>query len=129
MGVRLPVATSDIKAGDQVKLALFRGDDEYEFDTEVTMVRDRSLGLRFKPMTPQQSIDFVQATFARADSWVVWGDKRKMDKPLASLKQIFHMSVLGLGILVDLVGQGVRGKTAVLLNRPRARAVVDSAVR
>jgi hypothetical protein len=54
-------------------------------------------------MTTQQSIDFVQCTFARADSWVVWGDRRKPDKPLESLKEVAWMGISGFKVLGALL--------------------------
>ena len=52
-------------------------------------------------MTVQQSIDFVQCTFARADTWVIWGDGRKLDKPMVSLKLVLIMGFVGFKILLN----------------------------
>lgn len=109
VGLSFPVPP-DLKRGDAVKFALFRGEEEYQFDADITMMRGTLVGLKFHDMSTEQSIDFVQATFARADSWVVWGDKRKMDKPLASLKEIALLGFSGFRILGELVGRGVLQK-------------------
>lgn len=109
VGLSFPVAP-DLRTGETVRFALFRGEEEYEFDADITLLRGTMVGLKFHPMTTQQSIDFVQATFARADSWVVWGDKRKMDKPLSSLKEIAVLGLSGFRILAVLVGRGVTTK-------------------
>ena len=98
VGVSFP-AVPDLEQGQVVKFALFRGDEEYEFDAEISLLRGESAGLKFQTMSTEQSINFVQATFARADSWVVWGDKRKLDKPLASLKEIATLSLSGMSVL------------------------------
>ena len=93
----------DLRAGDAVKLALKRGMDEYEFEAKVTLTRGLRVGLQFEPMTTQQSIDFVQCTFARADSWIVWGNKRKPDKPLTSLKEVALMGLSGFKVLANVL--------------------------
>jgi len=96
-------APIEIATGTWVKLALTRGMEEYEFDAKVTMNRGTNLGLQFGPMSIQQSIDFVQCTFARADSWVVWGDKRKPDKPWQSFKEVAWMGLSGFKVMVALL--------------------------
>jgi hypothetical protein len=70
------------------------------------------VGLRFEPMSIQQSIDFVQCTFARADSWVVWGDHRKPDKPLQSLKEVALMGLNGFRVLGGLLRQALSSKVS-----------------
>lgn len=102
VGLTMPVSIG-VAVGDAVKLALTRGMEEYEFDAKVTLNRDTRIGLQFGPMTTQQSIDFVQCTFARADSWVVWGDRRKPDKPLESLKEVAWMGFSGFRVLGTLL--------------------------
>lgn len=102
VGIELPPGVA-LKAGDKLRLALRRGTEEYEFPAVVTLVRGLHAGLQFEPMTVQQSVNFVQCTFARADSWVVWGDKRKPDKPLTSMKTVIWMGFRGFKVLGQLV--------------------------
>lgn len=102
VGVTFPVPLQ-VPVGQRVKLALQRGMDEFEFDASVTLIRGNHMGLRFAPMSTQQSVDFVQCTFARADSWVVWGDKRKPDKPLASMREVTWMGLRGFKVLGSLL--------------------------
>jgi cellulose synthase (UDP-forming) len=102
VGVMVPEPV-DLQLGDAVKLVLQRGMDEFEFDAKVTLNRGDRIGLSFEPMSTQQSIDFVQCTFARADSWVVWGDKRKFDKPLTSLREVAWMGLSGFKVLGTLL--------------------------
>ena len=58
-------------------------------------------------MSLEQSINFVQCTFARADSWAVWGDKREHDTPLRGLVEVFFLGLGGLkmfgGIIVRVL--------------------------
>jgi cellulose synthase (UDP-forming) len=116
VGLTLP-APLDLAVGESVKLALHRGADEFEFEANVTLVRGVHVGLKFAPMNTQQSIDFVQCTFARADSWVVWGDKRKPDRPLASFKEVLWMGVSGFNVLGKLLYNAISRRTAT---RPAA---------
>ena len=126
VGITLPSAV-DVKVGDLVKLALKRGMDEYEFDAKVTMNRGLRLGLQFEPMSTQQSIDFVQCTFARADSWVVWGDKRKPDKPLSSFREVAVMGLSGFKVLATLLFADVKRRRASRHVVPAAGQVGKSA--
>jgi cellulose synthase (UDP-forming) len=112
VGLQMP-APLDLPLGELVKLSLRRGLDEYQFEARVTMNKDTRIGLQFEPMTTAQSIDFVQCTFARADSWVVWGDKRKPDKPLTSLREVAGMGVTGFRVLVTLVWSEIQRRLAV----------------
>jgi cellulose synthase (UDP-forming) len=116
VGVLLPVPLK-LAVGEKAKLTLQRGMEEFEFDASVTMNRGSHLGLQFAPMNTRQSIDFVQCTFARADSWVVWGDKRKSDKPLASMREVTWMGFRGFKVL-----------GAVLWNEIKRRRVAPKAV-
>lgn len=109
VGVSVPEPVK-LQAGDPVKLVLQRGMDEFEFDAKVTLNRDTRIGLSFEPMSTQQSIDFVQCTFARADSWVVWGDKRKFDKPLTSLREVAWMGLSGFKVLGTLLFNVLRDR-------------------
>jgi len=102
VGVSFP-APVPFAVGDNVKLALRRGVEEFQFDTTVTLNRGEVVVLRFAPMSVQQSVDFVQCTFARADSWVVWSDKRKPDKPLTAIREVFWMGMRGLTLLFAVI--------------------------
>lgn len=102
VGLLMPTDLRDVFAvGDKVKLALRRGVDEYVFNAEIAMNSGERIGLKFETMTVQQSIDFVQCTFARADTWVIWGDGRKLDKPMVSLKLVLIMGFVGFKILLN----------------------------
>jgi cellulose synthase (UDP-forming) len=111
VGLEFPAPVA-LSIGSQVKLSLQRGMEEYEFNAEVTLNRGNHLGLKFAPMTTQESVDFVQCTFARADSWVVWGDKRKPDKPLTSMRQVTWMGMRGIKVLGALLVSAARQRLA-----------------
>lgn len=94
-GLLLPVEMPPV-VNEKAQITLFRGNSEYVFDGVITAQFGMRLGFKFDEMTLQQSIDFVQCTFARADSWVVWADKRKDDKPLKSLLEVLSFGGIGL---------------------------------
>lgn len=136
VGLTVP-APIEVGLGEPVKLALSRGMEEFEFEGRVTMNRGNRIGLQFEPMTNQQSIDFVQCTFARADSWVVWGDRRKPDKPLESFKQVFLMGLSGFKVLGSLlvgswrerkerVQSALVGRDTALRNKPTVTTAARS---
>jgi cellulose synthase (UDP-forming) len=116
----------DLEMGEAVRLALFRGDEEYEFDATITMARSDRVGLKFEAMNTQKAIDLVQCTFARADTWVMWGDKRKPDKPLTSLKEILFLGFAGLAILGKSTWESARAKFAVKLAAMRTASETES---
>jgi cellulose synthase (UDP-forming) len=113
----------NLLSGEVVRLALSRGMEKCEFEASVTMNRGTKVGLQFSPMTTQQAIDFVQCTFARADSWVVWGDKRKPDKPWESFKEVSWMGVRGFKVLVELLVGAWRERKARLQTRVNMQSV------
>ncbi|GAB4090657.1 glycosyltransferase family protein [Hydrogenophaga soli] len=122
-GVGLAVsAPVDVALGESVKLALSRGLDEYEFEGKVTLNRGGRIGIQFEPMTSEQSMEFVQCTFARADSWVVWGDRRKPDKPMESFKQVLSMGLAGFKVLGTLSVGWWRERTSRLLSSPQKKS-------
>lgn len=122
VGLEFP-SPIELEVGEKVRLALFRGHEEYEFAAHITLVRDDRVGLQFDAMTTQQAIDFVQCTFARADAWVVWGDKRKPDQPLKSLREISRMGFLGFGILGQSVAQSLHNRWLAFLKKPTVQSV------
>ncbi|SUH34222.1 Cellulose biosynthesis protein catalytic subunit A [Salmonella enterica subsp. enterica] len=67
--------------GQKVNLLLKRGQQEYVFPTQVVRVTGNEVGLQLDALTTKQHIDFVQCTFARADTWALWQDSfRKINR-------------------------------------------------
>ena len=95
VGLLMPMPIST-EPGEEVQMTLYRGNTEHVFKAVVTMNSGKRLGLRFPEMSLQQSADFVQCTFARADSWAVWGDRREPDSPLLGLVEVFFLGMRGL---------------------------------
>ena len=67
------------------------------------------LGLKLMPLTTQQHIDFVQCTFARADTWALWQDSYPEDKPLESLLDILKLGFRGYRHLAEFAPSSVKG--------------------
>ncbi|MEJ1574056.1 hypothetical protein SMA29_24330, partial [Escherichia coli] len=82
---------AQVLEGQKVNLLLKRGQQEYVFPTQVARVWGEQVGLQLMPLTTKQHIDFVQCTFARADTWALWQDSYPEDKPLESLLDILKL--------------------------------------
>lgn len=72
------------------------------------------VGLKLMPLTTQQHIDFVQCTFARADTWALWQDSYPEDKPLESLLDILKLGFRGYRHLAEFAPSSVKGIFRVL---------------
>lgn len=104
VGVKVPVQLNldpehplYVKVGDPLSIVLYRGEQEFEFASQVVSLpntRDR-LGLQFSELTTEQMYHFVQCTFARADTWATWSDKRVEDKPLRGLAEVAGIGMIG----------------------------------
>lgn len=55
----------------------------------------RRAGIRLHQLTTQQHIEFIQCTFARADTWALWQDGFPEDKPVQSLADIMVLGFKG----------------------------------
>lgn len=88
--------------GESVTLLLRRGQQEYAFPCSVSRVFGHHVGVQLQHMTTQQQIDFIQCTFARADSWVVREDSFPEDKPLESLREVLGLGVRGYLRMLDI---------------------------
>lgn len=94
--------------GQKVNLLLKRGQQEYVFPTQVVRVTGNEVGLQLMPLTTKQHIDFVQCTFARADTWALWQDSFPEDKPLESLLDILKLGFRGYRHLAEFAPPSVK---------------------
>lgn len=94
--------------GQKVNLLLKRGQQEYVFPTQVVRVAGNEVGLQLMPLTKKQHIDFVQCTFARADTWALWQDSFPEDKPLESLLDILKLGFRGYRHLAEFAPSSVK---------------------
>jgi len=94
-------------------------------------------GIRLHQLTTQQHIEFIQCTFARADTWALWQDGFPEDKPVQSLadimilgfkgylrlaeygppqlRRLFNLLTAGVSWLASLLPQGI-GRTSASKN-------------
>lgn len=87
--------------GQTVRLLLKRGQQEYAFPAQVVRVNEGEVGLQLANLTTRQHIDFIQCTFARADTWALWQDSFPEDKPLESLLDILKLGFRGYRHLAE----------------------------
>ncbi|HHR4487572.1 TPA: PilZ domain-containing protein, partial [Salmonella enterica] len=99
---------AQVLEGQKVNLLLKRGQQEYVFPTQVVRVTGNEVGLQLMPLTTKQHIDFVQCTFARADTWALWQDSFPEDKPLESLLDILKLGFRGYRHLAEFAPPSVK---------------------
>ncbi|MDG6692733.1 hypothetical protein QCE80_14585, partial [Staphylococcus aureus] len=87
--------------GQKVNLLMKRGAQEYVFPAKVVRVFGDEIGLNLDGLTTRQHIDFVQCTFARADTWALWQDSFPEDKPLESMLDILKLGFRGYRHLAE----------------------------
>ncbi|EJL87632.1 UDP-forming cellulose synthase catalytic subunit [Pantoea sp. GM01] len=94
VGVELREADA-LKEDEPVWLLLRRGQQEFSFPCQVQRVFGRRAGIRLHQLTTRQHIEFIQCTFARADTWALWQDGFPEDKPVQSLADIMLLGFKG----------------------------------
>lgn len=80
---------------DKVYLLLSRGQQEFSFPCYVQRTFGRRAGIRLHELTTEQHVEFIQCTFARADTWALWQDSFPEDKPIQSLADIVVLGFKG----------------------------------
>ncbi len=99
---------AQVLEGQNARLLLKRGQQEYAFPVRVARVNGSEVGLQLLPLTNQQHIDFVQCTFARADTWALWQDSFPVDKPMESLLDILKLGFRGYRHLAEFSPPSVK---------------------
>ncbi|MBB1202157.1 UDP-forming cellulose synthase catalytic subunit [Enterobacteriaceae bacterium 89] len=108
-GVGLKInGDAQVLEGQNVKLLLKRGQQEFSFPTQVVRVNGSEVGLKLLPMPTRQHIDFIQCTFARADTWALWQDGFPEDKPLESMLDILKLGFRGYRHLAEFAPPSVK---------------------
>lgn len=101
-GVGIELRSGNVlQDGENITLMLKRGQQEYSFPAKVTRVFGQKAGLRMDNMSVAQHIEFIQCTFARADTWALWQDSFAEDKPVESLVDILKLGFRGYQSLAD----------------------------
>ncbi|ADU67449.1 UDP-forming cellulose synthase catalytic subunit [Pantoea sp. At-9b] len=95
-GVGVELREPDALVEDEpVWLLLRRGQQEFSFPCQVQRVFGRRAGIRLHQLSTEQHIEFIQCTFARADTWALWQDGFPEDKPVQSLADIMVLGFKG----------------------------------
>lgn len=94
VGVELREADA-LQEDEPVWLLLRRGQQEFSFPCQVQRVFGRRAGIRLHQLSTEQHIEFIQCTFARADTWALWQDGFPEDKPVQSLADIMILGFKG----------------------------------
>ena len=108
LGVLLPPGV-DIPMGTRVDVTLSRGDDEASVPCTVVLRHGQRMGVRLEPLTPEQTFNYTQMTFARADLWASTWNSAAPDSPLRALREVFNVGVRGIGLFVGLAGERASG--------------------
>lgn len=116
-GAGLEIDADDgLQPGQVITLLLSRGRQEYAFPCRVSRASGRQIGVQLAAMTTQQHVDYIQCTFARADSWVVRGDSFPEDKPLESLGEVLSLGARGYLRMLDIAPPALRPLIARIVN-------------
>ena len=95
-GVRIELNDAQVcELGGKVQISLTRVSQECVFDCTVTFLSDKTIGLTLAEMSRDKQIEYVQCTFARADSWSSQENGNVEDKPLNSLKSVLAVGAKG----------------------------------
>lgn len=96
VGISLPAGVS-LQPGEVVNLLLKQGGRECSFSATVMRLTNTGAGLQLTDLSREQHIEFIQATFARADTWARWQEDFNRDKPMASLSDVLLLGWSGFG--------------------------------
>lgn len=102
-GIRIELQDGSIcKLQDKVQVTLHKASQEFTFDCHVTFLNRNIIGLKLQEMSKEKQIEYVQCTFAKADSWSMSSAGYTQNKPLDSLKSVLLVGVKGYYRLFDL---------------------------
>ncbi|ANU38551.1 UDP-forming cellulose synthase catalytic subunit [Vibrio scophthalmi] len=99
-GVRIEIEGIDDDAcqylkGQVLQVVLNRGGQDFVFPMTVAYAHKGIFGLQLNALSHQQQIQYVQCTFARADTWAKWQQGYQSDKPLSSMHAVLHVGFNG----------------------------------
>lgn len=107
VGLEMRVAVA-LKIDDRVALLLKRGQQEFSFPCVVMRANGRYVGVRLVQLSTQQHVEFIQCTFARADTWALWQDDVPEDRPMSSLRDLMLLGFQGYRRMADYAPPVVR---------------------
>lgn len=75
----------------------------------MTRAFGNKVGVRLIDLSTREHIDFIQCTFARADTWALWQDGFPEDRPIESLRDVLALGFRGYVRMADYAPPLVRG--------------------
>jgi cellulose synthase (UDP-forming) len=81
--------------GHTVEVILNRGFQEFAFPMTAAYTHKSTLGLQLHELSHHQQIQYVQCSFARADTWTKWQKSYQPDKPLSSMQTVLQVGFNG----------------------------------
>ncbi|MGP8306561.1 UDP-forming cellulose synthase catalytic subunit [Vibrio sp. YIC-376] len=81
--------------GQKIDIVLNRGNEEFAFPVTVAYAKNGIFGLQLHQLSNSQQIQYVQCTFARADTWAKWQQSYQSDKPLSSMQVVLKVGLDG----------------------------------
>ena len=100
-GLRFEVADSSLlRNSTELDVVLRRGNEEFTFPLHVVYAKDGVLGTRLPKLPVRQTIDYVQCTFAKADTWVDWKESYSEDVPSISMGHAVRSALQGYNRLL-----------------------------
>ena len=101
-------------AGDRIGVTLPVLEGSAVFPATIVAVDGNILRAQFAPLSLHEEEALTLVLYARADTWLGWGEARESDRPIKSLSHIFRLSLRGLGqTLLALLSRSPKPKLAV----------------
>lgn len=101
--------------GQKLDIILNRGNQAVAFPVSVAYASNGIFGLQLHQLSHRQQIQYVQCTFARADTWSQWKQSYQSDKPLASMQAVLKVGLDGYKRLLQHSPYLVKGSVNACL--------------
>lgn len=103
-GVGIEFNTPNVLQVDKkASLILKHDQEEFVFPCEVERVFGHKVGLSLDSINCKQHIDFIQCTFARADTWALWQNKYTEEAPVDSLIDVLKLDFKGYLSIIEFI--------------------------
>ncbi len=99
-GAALSAYSSDAGLGDRVEVSMRANGTEVVCAATVVDVRRGTIRVAFDPLPLPEQENLTRLVFGRADSWLRWGERCKIDHPMRSLAFILLTSLRGIKALI-----------------------------
>ena len=93
--LKLP-APLDVTQGSEVRVSVFRGEQEFSFPAITVFNKGMTFRVRFEGLSLANYRQMIAATFSRGDAWLDWREPEvKTDAPMKGFYEIFRFSLVG----------------------------------